>query len=444
MKNFATVFVLVMTLLEGQIFAQSIQFDKVSFEEALLKANKQNKLIFIDFNAVWCAPCKVMERNVFTNPKVAELFNKEFINLKLDGEREGRAIAKKFNVGAYPTLMFINGKGEMVYKKVGGLNASQTIKMGDGALQSYRSKYGLVKLKELFPSKRNDEKFLKLYFEKMKEYGESPIEGIESWLKVQTEIKEADVDMMEFLLENSKYLIVDGKAEEIYNTNYDEYWDIATSYEEVSLKNMKYNIVNNTRGVAYKNRNPQALRAFIVNWKELPANRKKTGVLMDYELDYTWFSKDLGKYKVQAAYYLDSIVGAKSLKQIHKDDAIFYKDYKENKYRPSLIGDSVLKNLKIGKEALWQIAAIKKTTYKYLTLCKTRKDYKKVIKWVNYGIQLSSSNYEMYNLKSDVLNKQGKTKEAIKFKQLALDKLSKRHKKRPFLKEELNKMMTAD
>tara|TARA_R110001606_G_scaffold399236_1_gene582621 strand:- start:15221 stop:16561 length:1341 start_codon:yes stop_codon:yes gene_type:complete len=444
MKKVVKIISFLLLISTSSLYAQGIKFEKTSFMNALAKAKEQNKLVFIDFYTVWCGPCKAMDKNVFTDAKVGELFNKEFINIKLDAEREGMQTAKKYKVGAYPTLMFVNGDGEMVYKKVGGLDVSMTISMGNGALESVNSSFSLASLQKQFHKKKNDATFLKLYFNKMIEYGKSPIEGIEAWLKIQTEIKESDVDMMEFLMQYSKYLIVGGKAEEILYTNYNEFWDIATRNEEVSLKNMKYNIVNNTRGQAYKRKNPELMRAFITSWKGLAEDRKKTGNLADYELDYLWFKKDYNVYKRQAASYIDSIVSAKSITQIRIDDKAYYENYKNTKYKPSLIGDAVLKNLKTGKDALTQKRAIEKIGYKYLRLCKKRKDYKRLMHWVDYGLQLAPSYHEIDNLKAKVLYQQGKVKEAIGFKEQALSKLPKRHKKHPIIQRELDQMKKGE
>ena len=37
-----------------------IYFDELSFEEALEKAKKSNKLLFVDCYTSWCGPCKIL------------------------------------------------------------------------------------------------------------------------------------------------------------------------------------------------------------------------------------------------------------------------------------------------------------------------------------------------------------------------------------------------
>ncbi|PRZ21245.1 thioredoxin family protein [Flavobacterium granuli] len=446
MKKVAVAIALFLSMQIGQLHAQGIQFEHISFEEALKKAKEQNKLIFIDFYTVWCGPCKAMTKNVFPDPKIGELFNKEFINIKLDAEKEGLQIARKYEVTAYPTLMFINGEGKMAYKKVGGLDIEKTFKMGNSALNSIKSDYSLAKLKELFPNKQNDEDFLKLYMNKMIDYGENPTEGIEAWLKIQTEINENDVDMMEFLMDNSKYLICDGKADEILTANMNEYLDIATRAEEKQLKRMRSSLVNNTRKAAYQDKNPALLRSFITNWKKLPSDENgKYGNLADFELDYLLFTKDYNTYKKQAEAYLDSIVSAKPLTQIRIDDKAIYETYKkEQGGRRSLIGDAILESLEKGKEATMQKSAIEKVGYNYLGQCKSKNDYKRLMAWIDYGTKLVALDNGMDNLKARALYHQGRSKEAIKLRESVLAKISKGDKSYSFLQAELVKMKNGE
>ena len=46
------------------------------------KAKSENKIIFLDFYADWCAPCKQMDKEVFQDNRVGEFFNENFINFK--------------------------------------------------------------------------------------------------------------------------------------------------------------------------------------------------------------------------------------------------------------------------------------------------------------------------------------------------------------------------
>ena len=67
-----------------------------------------------------------MAANIFTNDTVADYFNKTFICAKVDMEKgEGPVLSKKFEVRAYPTLLFADTTGTMIHKKVGAEHNAQ-------------------------------------------------------------------------------------------------------------------------------------------------------------------------------------------------------------------------------------------------------------------------------------------------------------------------------
>ncbi len=114
---------------------QGIEFFHGTFAEAVEKAKKEDKLVFMDAFAEWCGPCKRMAATVFKEEKVGNFFNQNFVNVKMDMEKgEGQALSGRFNVSAYPTLLFINGKGDLVQAGVGGLMSDEFLNLAKNAL----------------------------------------------------------------------------------------------------------------------------------------------------------------------------------------------------------------------------------------------------------------------------------------------------------------------
>lgn len=98
-----------------------IKFSKMTFQDAVRQAKDSGKLIFIDVHTSWCGPCKEMAKTTFTDTEVGKVFNKKFINLKIDAEADadGPMISKAYTVSAYPTLLFVNSEGKLIRKLVG-------------------------------------------------------------------------------------------------------------------------------------------------------------------------------------------------------------------------------------------------------------------------------------------------------------------------------------
>ena len=100
---------------------RSIVFREGNWEKILKQAKKEKKLIFVDCYTSWCGPCKMLAKNVFTQDKVADFYNTEFVCVKMDMEKgEGKDLQKRYGVSAFPTMFLLDGDGNVVYKILGG------------------------------------------------------------------------------------------------------------------------------------------------------------------------------------------------------------------------------------------------------------------------------------------------------------------------------------
>ncbi len=110
---------------------EGIQFTEASWKDILKKAKAEKKIIFLDAYASWCGPCKMLQKKVFTQKAVGDLYNSKFINVKMDMEKgEGPALSEIYPLEAYPTLLYINSDGRVIRKVVGAVPADELISVG--------------------------------------------------------------------------------------------------------------------------------------------------------------------------------------------------------------------------------------------------------------------------------------------------------------------------
>jgi len=90
-----------------------------TFKSAIDAATTGNKVVMIDFYTDWCGWCKKLDADTYTDKSVVAISGK-FVNVKIDAEKnDGPELAKKYGVSGFPTLVFVDGKGDVVSKIVG-------------------------------------------------------------------------------------------------------------------------------------------------------------------------------------------------------------------------------------------------------------------------------------------------------------------------------------
>lgn len=101
-------------------FSQKLHVVEQDYENALRLASDQDKLIFIDFYTSWCAPCKVLDKQIFQNDSMKQVLAKDFILLKYDAEKDKEFhLSKKHHVSSYPTAIILNKDGYVINREYG-------------------------------------------------------------------------------------------------------------------------------------------------------------------------------------------------------------------------------------------------------------------------------------------------------------------------------------
>ncbi|MFD0792006.1 thioredoxin family protein [Mucilaginibacter litoreus] len=107
-----------------------INFKTEKWQNILAMAKRQHKQIFVDAYALWCAPCKQLKAQTFKDQKVADYFNRQFINVSIDIEKgDGLVLADEFDISAYPTLLWLDENGRLIKRSEGFMNAEQLLAM---------------------------------------------------------------------------------------------------------------------------------------------------------------------------------------------------------------------------------------------------------------------------------------------------------------------------
>jgi thiol-disulfide isomerase/thioredoxin len=104
-----------------------------SWDEIVQKATTANKPILLEFTGSdWCPPCMMMNKTVFSTPEFQKFAESDLVFVKLDFPRKkelpatekqrNEALAQKFGVEGFPTMVILDPKGQEVARKVGGMS----------------------------------------------------------------------------------------------------------------------------------------------------------------------------------------------------------------------------------------------------------------------------------------------------------------------------------
>lgn len=106
-----------------------------AYEEAMDRARDKNLPVMIDFYTDWCSWCKTLDNTTYADATVGNKA-KQFVSLKIDADGQ-RALAARYKVGAFPTILFIGPDGVEIHRVVGFRPPEDFLKEMDLALNAF-------------------------------------------------------------------------------------------------------------------------------------------------------------------------------------------------------------------------------------------------------------------------------------------------------------------
>ena len=129
-------FIAIFAIFSITINAQEINW--MTLENAVEAQKTTPKKIFMDAYTVWCGPCKMLDKNTFSNKDVANYINKNFYAVKFNaegnekvnflgksytnpgfdpkssGRNSSHELSGYFGIRAYPTIVYLDEEAKLI------------------------------------------------------------------------------------------------------------------------------------------------------------------------------------------------------------------------------------------------------------------------------------------------------------------------------------------
>jgi thiol-disulfide isomerase/thioredoxin len=115
MRPLFVLFFALLTFTQSSYALTFIPAERGGFERAKLKAKEEGKMLFLDFYANWCTPCKWMDETTFKDLEIKNLLEQKYIAVKVNiDDFEGFELKSKFDIRFLPTILIFNHEGKMI------------------------------------------------------------------------------------------------------------------------------------------------------------------------------------------------------------------------------------------------------------------------------------------------------------------------------------------
>jgi thioredoxin-related protein len=268
------------------------------WNDLLTTAKIFKKPVFIDFYTTWCKPCKELDKNVLNSPEVADKLNRSFLNYKLNAEKGlGIDLSSNFQVEAYPTLVFLDNKGNKIHSIEGLVSVQTFLSEIDIALSLLEDSKTIQEYTEEYQRGYREVDFLKKFMRKrqiVKQDNGAILEELLAHIPFEDMVQE---EYMSLILEHASLL--KGRAFEIVMSRRNE--------ERFYQKLLRMRAYNFSQSVTTKN---EALLQNVLSLVRRTARSEgeMQEILAEYQFNFYLATRQSDKFKDVAKNYLNSYI----------------------------------------------------------------------------------------------------------------------------------------
>ncbi|MEZ4266940.1 MAG: thioredoxin family protein [Myxococcota bacterium] len=124
----------------------AVPWESVDVDEAVRRAENDDKRVLVYFGATWCGACRKLESEVFDAPDGERLAD-DFVPLQFDADSDAaRPVRERYNIKGLPTVLVLDEHAAEVGRIVGYSDKAAWLARLDGFRRSERGGGGGISL----------------------------------------------------------------------------------------------------------------------------------------------------------------------------------------------------------------------------------------------------------------------------------------------------------
>src|SRR5882672_11148934 len=93
-------------------------------DDVFARAKREEKLVLLDLQAVWCHWCHVMEETTYRDPEVAKILTQNFVTIQVDQDARPD-ISIRYEEWGWPATILFDTDGHEIVKRSGFIPPEQ-------------------------------------------------------------------------------------------------------------------------------------------------------------------------------------------------------------------------------------------------------------------------------------------------------------------------------
>lgn len=177
----------------------TITFKSIAYSDLFEVAKNENKAVMLYFHFDGCGACVEMEKFTFSDKRVSDYFNSNFINFDINTQKGvGIEINKKYNIRLHPTFIFLDNSGNELHRLVGVFSPEEFLVHSTNIL---KYNINLTNYKSMYKSGNREARFLYDYTYMLRDAFELDSTVVNEYLEVAGEVDYSNENSVKYIYE---------------------------------------------------------------------------------------------------------------------------------------------------------------------------------------------------------------------------------------------------